>query len=69
MHSMGRYQLSTRDLALVLAAYDDAHFARRLQQESNAERLRAAVAYEIERPQPTRQERIARLNQRIKTVS
>lgn len=62
-------ELSKRDFKMVLAAVDDAGFKRRLRRETSPEWIRAAIQFEVERPYPTRQDRIAKMNQRLAKLS
>ena len=55
-----------RDWKRALAAVDDEHFGYRVEDCDSARHLKAAVAYEAENY--GRQERIARLNQRLAEV-
>lgn len=52
----------------MLGGYTDEAFKRKLYKCDDVERLRAAIEHEIERHGDTRQERIAKLNQRIASV-
>lgn len=49
----------------LMAGLDDRTFARRLAQESDPERIRAALKREDERQYETRVERIRKLNKRL----
>ena len=52
-----------------MAGLDQRTFARRLAQEDDPERIRAALKREDERPYETRVERIAKLNKRLNDVT
>jgi hypothetical protein len=64
----GTPELNPRDWALSTAARDDGRFDYRVQRCDSVKHLRAAVQREAERMYPTRQERIAAINQRIEEV-
>ena len=53
----------------LMAGLNERTFKRRLAQESDPERLRAALEREDTRPSPTRPERIAALNKRLQEVT
>jgi len=62
-------RLQPWEWARATRARDDAHFERRVRRCESIEHVRAAVKHEAERTRGARQERVARLNERIQMLS
>jgi len=64
---MGRH-LSPESYGRAAAGWNEEFFKIRVFNESDKERLRAAIEHEVDREGETRKDRIATINSRIQTV-
>jgi len=65
---MGRQHLSPKSFGKAAAAWNDEFLRIRVNNETDPERLRAAIEHEIERHGDTRRERIGLLNERLQAI-